>query len=417
MITMDGSPRDAGVRKAYVRGTHRSVAPQVTLERVRPLLPVMGITRIANVTGLDCIGIPVVMVCRPNSRSLSVSQGKGLDLWAAKASGVMESIELYHGEHISLPLKLATYEEMRYTHPMVDLAALPRSVSSVFHGDLRLLWIEGHDLLRDEPAWVPHQVVSVDSTLPFPPGTGCFAGTSNGLASGNHILEAISHGICEVVERDATTLWRVMSDEARARAHLDLSTVDDPGCGEVLEKFEAAGVAVAVWDTTTDVGIPAFFCHIVDRAVDPLRRVMAASGMGCHPARHIALLRALTEAAQSRLTYISGARDDFSRELYARRRDPEQLRVSSTFVQAGVPARRFGDVPTWEGETLEADVAWELERLRGAGLDRVIMVDLTKAELNLPVVRVVIPGLEGPESHIEGYVYGPRARALAGLTP
>lgn len=60
----------------------------------------MGITRVADVTGLDRIGIPVVMVCRPNARSLAVSQGKGIDIEAATVSGLMESVELYHAEHI-----------------------------------------------------------------------------------------------------------------------------------------------------------------------------------------------------------------------------------------------------------------------------------------------------------------------------
>src|ERR1700742_693684 len=99
---------DAAIVKQYLAGTHRQVDPAHTLARVQPLLATMGITRVANVTGLDTIGIPVVMVCRPNARSLSVSQGKGLTLDAAKASGLMESIELYHAETITLPLKLAT---------------------------------------------------------------------------------------------------------------------------------------------------------------------------------------------------------------------------------------------------------------------------------------------------------------------
>lgn len=72
---------------------NRSVPPAETVARVRRFMPAFGITRIANVTGLDTIGIPVVMVCRPNSRSISVSQGKGPDLDAARASGLMESVE------------------------------------------------------------------------------------------------------------------------------------------------------------------------------------------------------------------------------------------------------------------------------------------------------------------------------------
>ena len=67
-------------------------------------MPTMGITRIANITGLDRLGIPVVMVCRPNSRSIAVSQGKGLTLDAAKASGLMESVETFHAESITRPL-------------------------------------------------------------------------------------------------------------------------------------------------------------------------------------------------------------------------------------------------------------------------------------------------------------------------
>ena len=101
--------------KAFTDGTHRLIPPQETIDRVRHVLPVMGITRVANVTGLDTIGIPVVMVCRPNSRSISVSQGKGCDISAAKASGLMESVESYHAEHISLPLKLGCFEESSAT--------------------------------------------------------------------------------------------------------------------------------------------------------------------------------------------------------------------------------------------------------------------------------------------------------------
>jgi YcaO-like protein with predicted kinase domain len=138
----------AGTVKGFWAGTHRVVPPEATLERVQPLARAMGITRIANVTGLDTIGIPVVMVCRPNSRSLAVSQGKGVELTSAKASGLMESVESYHAESIANPLKLASYEELRYTHRVVDVETLPRISVSLFHPYLRLLWMGGYDLLR-----------------------------------------------------------------------------------------------------------------------------------------------------------------------------------------------------------------------------------------------------------------------------
>ena len=76
-------------------------------------MPEVGITRLANVTGLDRIGIPVVQAVRPNSRSLSVSQGKGVDMDSAKASAMMEAFELWHAERIELPCLCASYQAIR----------------------------------------------------------------------------------------------------------------------------------------------------------------------------------------------------------------------------------------------------------------------------------------------------------------
>ena len=235
--------------------------------------------------------------------------------------------------------------------------------------------------------------------------------TSNGLASGNHLLEAISHGICEVVERDSTALWNTLDDEAARSTRIDLSTVDDPSCIEVLEKYERAGVAVGVWDITSDVGLPSFACTITDASPDPLRPLSSNSGHGCHPARQIALLRALTEAAQSRLTFISGSRDDAFRNRYEHSRNLDVLRRCRAELDVQGPMRNFKHITTQENETLDQDVAWELERLGSTAVRQVVVVNLTKPEFGLPVVRVVIPGLEGSD-HSPHYSPGPRAEAL-----
>lgn len=380
--------------KRFRSGTHRTVAPAETLARVRLLMPIMGITRVANITGLDQIGIPVVMVCRPNARSLAVSQGKGLTLDAARASGLMESIEAYHAEHITLPLKLASYEELRYTQRVADVARLPRPASSPFHEHLPLLWIEGYDLLQQERVWVPYEMVHMNYTTSVRSGAGCFIASSNGLAAGNHLLEAISHGVCEVVERDALAHWNVLPGAARSRTRIAPETITDLDARVLLERFTRAGVAVGVWEITSDTGIPAFLCRAVDRADDPLRRLYSVSGSGCHPSRTVALLRALTEAAQSRLTMIAGSRDDVTHEEYIRLRDPDLSRQSRAQILGSGPVRDFAGGPDWEAETFEEDLTWEFEKLRGVGIERIIIVNLTRPDFGLPVVRVVIPGLE-----------------------
>jgi ribosomal protein S12 methylthiotransferase accessory factor len=408
--------------KGFRAGTHRTIAPEATTARLARLLPVLGITRVADVTGLDSIGIPVVMVCRPNARSLSVSQGKGLDLAAARASGLMEAAELYHAERITLPLKFASWNELRFTHGMVDVAALPRLAASAFHDDLRLLWIAGTDLAAGsggETLWVPYESVHLNCTLPLPPGSGCFPLTSNGLASGNHLLEALCHGLCEVIERDAWTLWELSGAAARARTRVDLGTVDDPACRAILGLYERAGIAVAVWEITSDLGVAAFRSMILDRDPEPFYAVGASAGMGCHPSREVALLRALTEAAQSRLTSIAGARDDMVRAQYALSRNPDVVHRLRAEIEEGCrpedAPRSLRQAPTFESATFDADLRWLLERLATAGLRQVVAVDLTQEGLGIPVARVIVPGLE-TFAAIPGFKPGPRALAARAST-
>jgi ribosomal protein S12 methylthiotransferase accessory factor len=406
---MDGAAPIA--EKGHVGGTHRTVEPALTLERLNPLLPRIGVTRVGVITGLDVIGIPVVMVCRPNARSLSVSQGKGVDLVAAKVSGIMEAVEAWHGENVLLPLRLASYRELSAIARVVDVQQLPRPSSSRFNPDLTILWIEGTDVFTAERVWVPYETVHLDFRTPGPQGTGCFLSTSTGLAAGNHLLEAVSHALCEVVERDAVALWSESSESDRASRQVDLNTVTDPGCRRLLDAYESAGVGVAVWDLTTDIGLPVLSTTIVDRAADAVRRLPAAIGYGCHPDRTVALSRALTEAAQSRLTLIAGSRDDFLPGYYRQGRDAKAIAMHVARVN-GSPVRPFTEVVEASGTSIDEDVAHELDCLRGTGVREGILVDLTRPELRIPVVRMVVPGVEGWLDKAAGAAAGERRRSL-----
>lgn len=396
--------------KRYRRGTDRIVPPEETLAGLRPLLPVMGITRIANVTGLDRIGIPVVMVCRPNSRSGAVSQGKGLELAAAKVSGAMEAIENYHAETITLPVRYASFDELCYTQRMIDVAGLPFCAGSRWHDDLAMLWIEGRDLLSGEPVWLPYELVSTNYTLPLPPGSGCFAASTNGLASGNSLSEAIVHGICELIERDATTLWRFQSEAMRTARLVDPDTIDDADCRELLARFERADIGVRIWDATSDIDVACFQCLIMGKHsydADP------EFGAGCHPRREIALCRALTEAAQARATFIVGARDDLVSELYQEEVRARRVEDCRALFEGSPPSRHFRAVPSWDRDTVDEDIDELLRRLQRTGIREAVFVDLTKPAFRLPVARVVIPGLEGLCD--EPGEYHPGARVLAML--
>jgi ribosomal protein S12 methylthiotransferase accessory factor len=209
-------------------------------------------------------------------------------------------------------------------------------------------------------------------------------------------------------------LWKLRNEEERDRSRLDLGSVDDPICQEFLRKLERAGLSVAVWDITSNIEIAAFACFIVPRDGSAMWHCSVAMGYGCHPVRQVALVRAVAEAAQARLTVISGLRDDLGRDFYEQWLDPDVIRAIRHRMSAS-PERRFRDIPSWDGETFEDDVEWELKWIRKAGVQRVVVVDLTRPEFGLPVVRVIVPGLEpilGP-----GYLPGPRGRAVFAGAP
>jgi ribosomal protein S12 methylthiotransferase accessory factor len=375
-------------------------------------MPAMGITRLGNITGLDRIGIPVAIAVRPNSRSLAVAQGKGTTLDAAKASALMEAIETYHAENIVRPLRYGSYADLRDVCNLAEIDGLPAVPNTQFHSHLPMLWLDAYDLMRHETVVVPYELASLNFTLPMPPGSGCFLANSNGLASGNHILEAVSHAIGELVERDALALFELRNSEECDRRRLRIQTIDDEVCSFVLEQFRAAGISVGLWDMTSDFGMAAFLCMISDPSNAGTHAEYRASGTGCHSSRSIALLRAMTEAAQLRLAYISGSRDDLFRGVHARFRDPSPLSRPSARLPLGDGVRDFRSIPNVTFETFQAEVVWQLERLKGAGISRALAVDLTKADLDIPVVKVIIPGLEG-YPYGPNYVPGARANEMA----
>ena len=255
----------------------------------------------------------------------------------------------------------------------------------------------------------PAEIVHTDYTRPF---DGYFLAGSNGLASGNHLVEALGSAVCELVERDGVALWSASGIRARARRALDIASVDDPDCLALIAKYEKAGIDVRIWNVTTDVGIAAFFCDIRDPSADEPRRLRHFHGAGCHPDRAVALARALSEAAQTRLTYITGIRDDLLPSEYE---EPPHADIVDALLEALRQESEpdvFREIASFSSDDLGRDLRWKLEQLRAAGFSRVIAIDLTRPEFAIPVVRVVIPGLEGDIRHPH-YVPGSRARQAA----
>ncbi|UEC43272.1 MAG: Putative methanogenesis marker protein 1 [Methanothrix sp.] len=370
--------------KKYKTDTHRAFSPEETLERIAPKMELAGITRVADITDLDRIGIPVFSSIRPGAEkgAISVYNGKGATPAEARVSAMMEGIERYSAEVHDRKLQVETFSKLMAEKEAVD----PRSLALPAEADpeMAIPWVTGYDLMRDEEVMVPASGVFHPLPKEYPQ---LFRTNTNGLASGNVLEEAVFHGLSEVIERDAWSLVEAVKDTGPL-----VSGVGDGLAAEILGKFERAEVEVRIKDITSDVGVPTIAAASDDlRLKDP---ALLTIGMGTHTSAEVAVLRALTEVAQSRLTQIHGAREDTTTADFRREIGYERTKRLNRhwFVDSGT--KPFSDIRSQDSEDFLDDIRLMLKRLRGAGMERAIVVDLTREEIGVPVVRVIVPGLE-----------------------
>ncbi len=394
--------------KLWRATTHRACSPEQTLRRIEPALASAGVTRLADITGLDRVGVTVVTATRPNAKSLAAAAGKGFDTVAATVSACMEAIELHHAENAEVAVEVGSSRSLARRANVIDAARLPLVRSSVWTPDAMLPWTIGFDLVAQRDTLVPLELVCLpNQEVPLLRAGGhLFQAGSNGLASGNSFLEALCAALYEVIERDAHALANFAEAElGEPAARVDVTALDYPLVVDLRERLRASGQHLVVRDVTSDIGVPCYTALILD-ALE--RNVGAHAGYGCHLDPQIAMIRAITEAVQSRAIYIAGARDDLYTLEFRRWKRGDTATSAQRLLEAAAP-----QAPTradGSGDSFEADVATLLARLAAVGCDEVVVVDLSSKEFSIPVVKVIVPGLEG---YADFANYAPGARALA----
>ncbi|HUO89222.1 MAG TPA: YcaO-like family protein [Rhizomicrobium sp.] len=395
---------------AIRNGRYRARTTRETIAAVDRLRGAFGITRLADITGLDRIGVPVFQAVRPNARSVSVSLGKGLDSDAARASALMEAAELAHAETLDLPTLFAATAQLPPDESPRTLNTWPRMRRRLSRGT-RIHWVKARELATGKAAWVPRELVRIDCLDSGCADAAYFARSSNGLASGNVRAEAILAALCEVIERDALAQWQALPLEQRADTRLVLDKTGDARCRALVRRFAQRKIALAVWDATSDVAVPCFVARIADGADAPHAIAGSFWGAGCHPDPAIAFVRAVTEAAQSRLTLIAGARDDLERADYAE--EPDAIGAALDRWEEAQAARRLGDIVPLRAATTAGAAAALVARLRGAGFDRIFVADLSRPGRAIAVVRAIVPGLKAAGAQVGMPEGARRSRARA----
>jgi len=356
--------------------------------------------------------LSVAAAIRPLSRSLTVHSGKGATQTEAVVSAVMEALECHRAESDNLPTVELTLAEARRRWPAV-CHDLPRLRGRRLMARRRIPWMAAQDLMGGPATLVPWECVSADYRLPLRSGTGIFVRTTAGLAAHPNRSTALLHGLCEVVERDAFSLWNLRPVKEQTATQIDLATVLSRS---LARNLAAAGILPVLYEITSDIRIPTFVCRLGDAGTSRHSPFGMTTGLGCHPDRRRAAFRALAEAAQSRVVAIAGARDDLKPWHYAVMSlgldaiaRPGAARLPawtpSEPVFAGAARLR------WTPRRPAADLRGALRALRDVGLDRCLVVALDGEDLPVSVVRVIVPGAEGPH-HRVAHEPGPRARRV-----
>lgn len=392
--------------KRFRTGTHRSRTPEETVKIASTYFGQAGITRLGEVTDLDRIGIPTVLAFRPNGKTLSVAAGKGISIAAATASAAMEAIELHQAEYFILPGIRASWTEMAKTHAVIPPDLLPLSRNSLFSVNWPYHWCLGWDIAAQREVATPQYIVNMDRNSPRLGELGAFQITSNGLASGNDFLEALTSGLLEVVERDAVTTTFIPWQAGKiVPPQVRTDSIADPMLRELLDRIAAARAEILLFDCRVDTEIPVFLAVLRDLE-DP--NIGLYRGAGAHLDPIVAASRAITEAVQSRAVYIAASRDDLFKQGHYHLRQMDPAAVAANLLR-NAPQVEWRYDAADATDSFEGDVGAILGKLDRVGLSSVIVHDLTGPGCPVSVLKIVVPGAEGV--HNEWYAPGRRAQA------
>ncbi|OCP21250.1 hypothetical protein BC361_26130 [Ensifer sp. LC54] len=347
------------------------------------------VTRIADITPLDVLGIPVFAAVTPLARDLTTHLGKGVDKETARISAIMESIERVCAEEFERESRYSTYLELKASGAYVaDPLSFDLPPLTSYRPDSRIEWVEGWEFIRARPIWVPADL----ARSPAKEGILDQVDT-NGLAAGFTRGRAVRSALLEVVERDAVSQHHFFEqyghagDAGPAGRRIDLDSLP-PIPKALAERAKESKLRLILEDLTSDLDIPVISSTLIDpsfcSAAGPMPLVVA--GWGADLQAGAAVTHAILESFQSRLGVIHGARDSYNQVPPSRR---------ASVSEPGIPVAEhdFSTIANANLPDLESEIEFVLERLKSVGLTQVIVIDMSRKSLDLPVVRVRVPGL------------------------
>jgi ribosomal protein S12 methylthiotransferase accessory factor len=339
--------------------------------------------------------------------------GKGITPLHGKVSALCEAIErhsgYFHGDEERI---VGSYTELadRAIHPNECLLFADRQFSDRTHWnashssfqyvcepfgeDTVTSWTPVWSLTEQRHRLLPTAMLYFD--VPREYGGGAVSADSNGNAAGASLEDALLQGLLELVERDAVALWWYNRTQAPS---VDLDSFGDRWIDEMRDVYTAMHREVWVLDVSSDVGIPtmAAMSRRTDKVCEDIM-----FGFGAHPDPKVALIRALTEMNQLVPTVAEVGADDTDDSGYGwSDRDAVQWWRTATLAgqaylrpDPAVPAKRLADYAHTPTNDLHDDITTIQHKLEDLGLT-VLVLDQTRPDVGLPVVKAIVPGMRG----------------------
>lgn len=363
------------------------------LVRAESVAKQLGMEEIVDISKMDETKIPVFSITG-NKKSdiiINYNNGKGLTIDQARASAYMEFIERKSaGAHRPTLLTDSYYNlEKLYNEKVVQPSSIITYYPSYVVDSEKINWFPAIDITNSTFALLP----TISILFPYT-GDDCvlFRNNTNGLASGSTFYEAILQGIYEVIERDCSSI----AIGTGKFQDVSIDSIKNEKCRSIIDEFEKNNIKVYIKNITNDLGIP---CFLVT-GDDTIRNnsLLLCGGHGCHSSKDIALLRALTEMAQTRKTILYGKREDI-RSMRPNADDPNdymnvKMRNISWYSNS-TNQQSFKDISEYYFDNIREELNWIIKKIKGLGFS-IFVSNLAPDNVDdpLPVVRVVIPGLE-----------------------
>jgi YcaO-like protein with predicted kinase domain len=382
----------------------RILAPETTLLYAKQFAAAAGISEVSDITGLDVLGVPVCVSVRPLALGESFTFGKGLHPVEAEVGAYMEALEFFFAEpgRGDVSTRWGSARDISRAEcasdAILDFAPLLHRQADL---DASLLLASVQDIETGDECTIPAELIY----YPAPDvGQSLFGSSTNGLASGSSVLEASIQALLELIERD---IWSFEMVRSSSRL-VDPASLPD-NVREIVERAEQHGLRLRVRTVPNDYGLP-FFAAFVFDPNNPSRSTFNG-GWACDVDRDVALVRAVTEAAQSRVAFIHGGRKiPASQVADSTAGETNLVRQHMQGVSDSRQETRLTDISNLAfADTQEQQLDLLISRLRRVVQEPIYRVVLTPPDSPLQVVRLVVPLLENlKESRVR---VGPRLKA------